>query len=182
MFKTLSTIRSDARAYREWFEFVGRTLASGPARSTRDLATMFCTSGEPLDGKPTTAEDFPAVVGALTPSLVAFQGCKLISGEMEARFTKSLRVPVPERVAHLTARGTRVLDWPGWRVEFLFQRYQVAQALRRLWKPFAGAVGVAGVFATLLKLVLMWNTEQAAIAGALAGVAALASHLLSARP
>jgi hypothetical protein len=159
-------MRRDSRTYCEWFEFVGHTLVdNGKPLGVRDMATIFCDDGALLDGRPATATDHEAVAAALTQSLQIFDGCKLISGAIEARYTTNLRLSVPERVAQLTAKGIKVLRLPSGRIEFLFQRMLVGQIELRAWRPFAGAVAVAGTVVGVLILVLLWRSEQAALAG-----------------
>jgi hypothetical protein len=182
MFGNVAAIPADSRVYREWFEFVGRTLAEASSPlSVRDLATTFCERGLPLDGTATTLSDVERLAGALVPQLAAFEACSLVTGQTEARFTQSLRLSVPEKVAKLTDKGTRYLSAPHWQTEFLFQRLMVWQLLRRAWKPFAGVVAVASTVAGVLKLFLFWRSEQAAIAGLVAGGATVIGVILSGR-
>ena len=177
MFKTISMIQQDSRIYHQWFAFVGRALVSqGIPRSVEDLATTFCESGQMLEGRVATPDDRSEVVKGLTQSLPAFEAAKLVTGQMEDRYTQHSRFYVPERVAELTPKGVRVLKLPAWRIELLFQRLLVGLLVRQAWKPFAGAVAVAGTVVGVLKLFLFWRSEQAAIAGALAGIAVLLGH------
>ncbi|WP_421736249.1 hypothetical protein [Caulobacter sp.] len=178
MLKTFTAIRDEAHAHREWFEVVGQSLVTQAVpQSVFALASTFCASGAELDGRPVTQSDCNVVVAALVQSLKVFEDCKLISGTEEVRFTERLRLPVSERAAQLTSRGRAILALPHWQIEFLFQRHLIAKLIRGAWKPFAGAVAVASTVAGVLKLILLWRSEQAAVTGALVGAAMLIGHL-----
>lgn len=176
MFKTLGMARKDARTYREWFGFVGQTLTREGPRSIDDMAQTFCRGEGALDGSAATQADLPAVVGALVQSLHVFESNKLITGRNETRYTEGLRFPIHERVAVLTPKGAKAVTWPVWRVELMFLASLAGHLAQKVWKPFAGAVAVATTVVGVLKLFLLWRSEQAALAGVLAGVAVLFGH------
>ena len=177
MFKYADAVRADARTYCKWFEFTAAQVTER-RMSAGDLAEAFC--GDPanlLDGRPPTGQDTEPVSRVLVRALHVYERCGLVIGHEETRYTP-LGFGATVKVAELTSKGKRLAEGKPWQRELRFVAHILADQVRRLWKPFAGAVGVAGVIFTILRIALFWNTQQAAIVGGLSGIAALIGSIL----
>ena len=74
---------------------------------------------------------------------------------------------VPAQVAKLRKKGGRLLRSPGWRQHLFFAGRMVADF--KIWKPLQTALAVSGALVTVLKMVLLWQSQHTAIVAGASG-------------
>lgn len=84
--------------------------------------------------------------------------------------------PLPSYVAKLRPPGERLLKAAGWRQHLFFAHRLIAGA--KIWKPLQTALAVSGGLVTLLKMVLLWQSNHTAIVAGLSGAAVFVVQLM----
>jgi hypothetical protein len=155
-----------------WFRLIGDELARSPDRTSADLAEA--AHVHPDNKHP--ARTLEELTQGTRTALVTFSVWRLVS----ARFITQRvgRIPVPAQVVRLTAKGERLRTHSCWQQTAHLGGLHALERVRRASRPFAGAVAVAGTLATLVKLFATWPTAEAALVGAVGGLAVFVGQKL----
>lgn len=167
------------RFLREWFDIISMAMnvRLNHELTLGDIRDYFAGSGELLDGRPYDSDSLDqsnGVIETLEIALPLFERFGLIKARQDRdRYTKNLRLQVPERVGRLSSRGQWMATRPSWQRSSFFFVMVIIDKAGSLFKRFRRAVAVFGVVLTLSKLVLEWGNIPAAMVAIGAGIVAI---------
>lgn len=182
-------------AWTIWFRAVGSELANAPAGLTSQEVARLTMPAQGLNSE--DAASLKAQSLRMGKLLADFSTWGLVSGSVVKReeavpevqsspsaagggICQIPKIPAPPvQVAILQKRGERLLRAPKWRQQLFFAGRLVADF--KFWKPLQLALSVAGGLVTVLKMVLLWESQHVVIVAGLGGALAFVLQFVRAR-
>ncbi|MGV2978309.1 hypothetical protein AB1P65_22890 [Roseibium alexandrii] len=164
------------RFYRDWYDVVSNAMKSNPSQelTLSDMREYFEKSGELFGEEPYDSgksDHYHGVIEALETVLPAFQKWGLIEARYDRdRYTPNLGLPVPTTVGKLAKRGECLAERGLLGKNLYFATVLATYRVIAWAKRFRFAVAVGTTVLGVSKLVLEWDTLEAAAAMIIATV------------